>query len=65
MVEIIVTMLLSFAFVNPIKWSKTLKQFVGKFPANFLSMFDHFVGLTNLTPRYSFTILQRHFGSPM
>ena len=26
------------------KWSNTLKQFVGKKPTNFLSVFDHFVG---------------------
>ena len=31
--------------VNPKKWSNTLKQFVGKLPANFLRVFDHFVGL--------------------
>ena len=31
---------------NPTKWSNTLKQFVGKLPANCLSVFDHFVGLT-------------------
>ena len=35
--------------VNPLsanftKWSNTLKQFVGKLPTNFLSVFDHFVG---------------------
>ena len=30
---------------NPIKWSNTLKQFVGKFPTNCLSVFDHFAGL--------------------
>ena len=30
---------------NPTKWSKTLKQFVGKLPTNCLSVFDHFVGL--------------------
>ena len=30
---------------NPTKWSNTLKQFVGKFPTNCLSVFDHFVGL--------------------
>ena len=30
---------------NPTKWSNTLKQFVGNFPTNCLSMFDHFVGL--------------------
>ena len=29
-----------------IKWSNTLKQFVGKLPTNCLSVFDHFVGLT-------------------
>ena len=36
--------------VNPlsdkfIKWSNTLKQFVGKLPTNCLSVFDHFSGL--------------------
>ena len=31
---------------NPIKWSNTLKQFVGKLPTNCLSVFEHFVGLT-------------------
>ena len=36
--------------VNPVnanhtKWSNTLKQFVGKLPANCLSVFDHFVKL--------------------
>ena len=30
---------------NTIKWSHTLKQFVGKKPTNCLSVFDHFVGL--------------------
>ena len=30
---------------NFTKWSNTLKQFVGKLPANCLSVFDHFVGL--------------------
>ena len=39
-----------FLTVNPfsanfIKWSDTLKQFVGNFPTNCLSVFDHFVGL--------------------
>ena len=29
----------------PTKWSNTLKQFVGKFPTNCLSVFDHCVGL--------------------
>ena len=28
-----------------IKWSNILKQFVGKLPANCLSVFDHFSGL--------------------
>ena len=37
---------------NPTKWSNTLKQFVGKLPTNYLSVFDHLVklalkGLTN------------------
>ena len=31
---------------NFLKWSDTLKQFVGKFPTNCLSVFDHFVGLS-------------------
>ena len=36
--------------VNPLsanftKWSNTVKQFVGKLPTNYLSVFDHFVGL--------------------
>ena len=30
---------------NPTKWSSTLKQFVGKLPTNYLSVFDHFVKL--------------------
>ena len=30
---------------NLTKWSNTLKQFVGKLPTNYLSVFDHFVGL--------------------
>ena len=30
---------------NPTKWSKTLKQVVGKLPTNYLSVFDHFVTL--------------------
>ena len=30
---------------NPTKWSNTLKQFVGNFPTNCLSVFEHFVGL--------------------
>ena len=36
--------------VNPlsakfIKWSNTLKQFVGNLPTNCLSVFDHFMNL--------------------
>ena len=30
---------------NSTKWSNTLKKFVGNLPTNYLSMFDHFVGL--------------------
>ena len=30
---------------NLTKWSDTLRQFVGKLATNYLSMFDHFVGL--------------------
>ena len=30
---------------NPTRWSNTLKQFVGKLPTNYLSVFDHFLGL--------------------
>ena len=30
----------------PSNWSKTLKQFVDKLPTHYLSLFDHFVGLT-------------------
>ena len=37
-------------YVNPLsanikKWSKTLKQFVGKLLTNCLNVFDHFMGL--------------------
>ena len=28
-----------------IKWSNTLKQFVGSLPTNCLNVFDHFMGL--------------------
>ena len=36
--------------INPLnakvtKWSNTLKQFISKLPTNFLSVFEHFVGL--------------------
>ena len=37
---------------NPIKWSNTFKQFVGKLPTNCLSVFDHFVGLALKELRY-------------
>ena len=30
---------------NPVKWSNTLKQFVGKLSTNCLSVFGHFVNL--------------------
>ena len=30
---------------NPTKWSNRLKRFVGNFPTNCLSVFDHFVKL--------------------
>ena len=30
---------------NFTKWSNTLEEFVGKLPTNWLSVFDHFVGL--------------------
>ena len=30
---------------SPTKWSNTIKQFIGKLPANCLSVFDHFVKL--------------------
>ena len=38
-------------FINPLsanltKWPNAIKQFVGKFPTNCLSVFDHFVKLT-------------------
>ena len=31
---------------NFTKWSSTLKQFIGKLQTNYLSVFDHFVGLS-------------------
>ena len=37
---------------NPTKWSNTLKQLVGDFPTNCLSVFDHFVGLALRGLRY-------------
>ena len=43
-------LLIALCHVNPLsanftKWPNTLKQFVGNFPTNSLSVFDHFVGL--------------------
>ena len=35
----------NFLSANPTKWSNTLKQSVGNFPTNCLSVFDHFVKL--------------------
>ena len=45
--------------INPLnakitKWSNTLKQFTSKLPTNFLSVFDHFVGLAFKGLRNSF-----------
>ena len=31
---------------NPIKWSNTLKQFVGNLPTYCMSVFEYFAGLT-------------------
>ena len=47
---------------NPAKWSNTLKQFVGNFPKNCLSVFDHFVGLVLKGLRLSVdeTLCQKH-----
>ena len=44
---------------KPTKWSNTLKQFVGKFPMNCLSVFDHFVKLVlkGLSPFLEYEIL--------
>ena len=33
---------------NPTKWSNTLKQFVGNWTTNCLSVFDHFVKLAHI-----------------
>ena len=48
--ELTVKQLESSDFLNPLranttKWPSTLKQFVGKLPANCLSVFHHFVKL--------------------
>ena len=37
--------ILNHSSTNPTKWSNTLKRFVGCLPTNWLSVFDHFVGL--------------------
>ena len=53
---------------NPTKWSNPLKQFVGNFPSNCLSVFDHFVKLAlkglkkewikeNIQPTWKFLFL--------
>ena len=36
-------LLLFLLSVNPTKWSNTFKQFVGKLPTNYLSVFHHFM----------------------
>ena len=46
---------------NPTKWSKTLKQFVGKLPTNCLILLDHFVGLVI---KAYFSRLRLNFSSP-
>ena len=48
---------------NFTKWSNTLKQFVGNFPTNCLSVFDHFVKLalkeTNILFSSSWFVITR------
>ena len=68
--------------INPLsgnlaKWSNTLKQFVSKLPTNYLSVFDHFVGLalkglTSFSFRENFayvlngwSLIPRYFSSKM
>ena len=46
---------------NPIKWSNTLKQFVGNLPTNCLSVFDHFVKLALKRLCRLVTIIQLDF----
>ena len=50
---------------NPTKWSNTLKQIVGNFLTNCLSVFDHFVGLAlkglKFQKKYSFSKLMLKF----
>ena len=45
---------------NLTKWPNTLKQFVGKLPANCLSVFGHFVNLALKGLRFSKIKLQRN-----
>ena len=45
---------------NPIKWSNTLKQFVGKFPTNCLSVFDHFLWLALKGWRQTYMLIICH-----
>ena len=42
---VILSDIFNFLSANPTKWSYALKQFVGNFPTNCLSVFDHFVKL--------------------
>ena len=37
--------LINLLSANPTKWSNTLKQFIRSLPTNYLSVFDHFMGL--------------------
>ena len=41
-------------WVNPTKWSNTLKQFIGNLPTNCLSVFGHFVWLALKVLKVSF-----------
>ena len=47
--------------VNPIKWSNTLKQFVGNLPMNCLSVFDHFVKSALKELRSVIVIISLHY----
>ena len=46
---------------NPTKWSKTLKQFIGKLPTNCLILLDHFMGLVI---KAYFSRFRLNFSSP-
>ena len=64
-------------YVNPLnanrtKWSNTLKHFVSKFPTNYLSMFDQFVGFAlnglnhfylNYFCLFSYAMLMKNFST--